>query len=164
MTTNVSDYLSVSEKIADLGCRYPIGLALLPENFESASSISEFRQVSEAATVKTLFRNAGIPNEDIVGEGQRPPYIQNNAFEWVAPTLFISAAFYSEKQQYIDVALGVIANYATDFFKGMSGKNQIKLRIIIEKTKTKTCKKILYQGGAEGLKDLSDVIRETMDE
>jgi len=164
MTTTVSDYVSVSEKIAELGCRDPAGLALLPANFESASSISEFRQVSEAATVKTLFKGAGIPHGDIVRKDQRPPYVQNNAFEWVAPTLFISAAFYSQNQHYVSVALSVIANYATDFFKGMTAKNQVKLDVVVERTKTKTCKKISYQGDVEGLKALPDLIREVADE
>lgn len=164
MTTDVTEYLNVSQKLADLGCRYPNGLALLPANFESATSIADFRQVSEAATVKTLFRNAGLPHDDIVERDQRPPYIQNNALEWVAPTLFISAALLSENQHSVSVALSVIANYATDFFKGISGKKSIKLDVVVEKTKSKTCKKISYEGNAEGLKGLADVIRATSDE
>lgn len=164
MTTNISDYLNVGKKMADLGCLYPNGLALLPANFESATSITDFRQVSEAATVKTLFRSAGLPLDEIVEKDQKPPYIQNNAFEWVAPTLFISAALLSENQNYISVALGVISNYATDFFKGMSGKKCIKLDIVVERTKTKTCKRISYEGDAEGLKNLPDVIREVSSE
>jgi hypothetical protein len=164
MATNITEYLNVSQKLADLACRHPTGLALLPANFESATSIAEFRQVSEAATVKTLFRNARLPYDDIVGRDQRPPYIQNNALEWVAPTIFVSAALLSENQHCISVALSVIANYATDFFKGMSGEKKLKIDVIVEKTKTRTCKKISYEGSPEGLKGLADVIRAVSDE
>jgi len=164
MATNISDYVNVRQKMADLGCRYPHGLALLPANFEHASSIAEFRQVSEAATVKALFRNEQLPHDEIVKPDQRPPYIQNNHFEWVAPTIFISYALFSQNPQCVSVALSVIANYATDFFKGMSGNKSIKLDIVVEKTKTKTCKKITYQGDVQGLKELPSVIREVADE
>ena len=45
MTTSITDYLNVSQRIADLGCKYPNGFALLPVNFESAASIADFRQL-----------------------------------------------------------------------------------------------------------------------
>ena len=164
MTTQISDYPNVSERLAALGAKYPSGLALLPANFESANSIAEFRQVSEAATVKTLFRNAGLLQSDLVEKAQRPPYIQNNAFDLILPTVFVSAALWSENQNYISVALSLIANYATDFFKGLSGTKNVKLDVVVERSKSKTCKRISYSGPAEGLKDLAEVIRTESDE
>lgn len=164
MTTNISDYLNVDEKIRLLGGQMPTNLALLPANFETAASLTDFRQVSEAATVRTLFRQAGIKLDDIGTPGQRFPYVQNNAFEWVAPTLFVSAALLSENQSSISIALGVIANYATDFFKGMSGKNQITLEVIVERTKSQTYKRVSYKGDPEGLKSLPKIIGEMTDD
>jgi hypothetical protein len=49
VTTKITDYLDVSKKMADLGCQCPERMALLPINFDSAVSISEFLQASEAA-------------------------------------------------------------------------------------------------------------------
>jgi hypothetical protein len=164
MTTNISDYLDVGERIRLLGGQMPVNLALLPANFETAASLTDFRQVSEAATVKTLFRQSGIQLDDIGRAGQRIPYVQNNAFEWVAPTLFVSAALLSDNQSSISIALGVIANYATDFFKGMSGKNQVTLDVIVERTKSKTYKRISYKGDPEGLKSLPKIISEMADD
>jgi hypothetical protein len=54
MATNITDFVNVGEKIANLGGVYPNGLALLPVNFESASSVADLRQASEAATIKKL--------------------------------------------------------------------------------------------------------------
>lgn len=143
---------------------YPDGLALLPINFESASSIAEFRQVSAAATVKTLFRNATIPYSELFEKSKKPPYVQNNAFEWIAPTIFVSAGLISANANYVSVALNVISNYATDFFKGMAGGKSVKLEVVVETTKTKTCMRISYEGDIEGLKDLPKIIREVADE
>lgn len=164
MTTTISEYIDVRQRISDLGCLSPAGLALLPSNFETASDISTFRQVSESATVRTLLRTSSIPLDELLSKEQRSPYIQNNAFEWVAPTLFVSVGVLSQNAPYLSVALSVIANYATDFFKGMSGENQVQMDIVVERSKSKICKKITYKGPPEGLKDLPEVIRAASDE
>lgn len=164
MSTSISDYINIHKRIVDLGCIQPTGLALLPANFESASSIADFRQVSEAATVRTLLRGSNVPLDEIVSEAQKPPYIQNNSFEWVAPTLFVSASVLSQNPNYVSVALSVIANYVTEFFKGMSGEDEVKMEIVVERTKSKTYKKVTYKGPPEGLKELQSVIRAVSDE
>lgn len=164
MTTTITDYPNVVERLDSLGCVYPEGLALLPTNFESASSIAEFRQVSEAATVKTLLRNASVPYSELFDKSKKPPYVQNNSFEWVAPIIFVSAGLISENANYVSVALNVISTYATDFLKGISGSKSIKLEIVVEKTKSKTYKKITYQGDVEGLKTLPEIVREATSE
>lgn len=164
MNTTISEYIDVRQRITDLGCLSPTGLALLPSNFETAPNISTFRQVSEGATVRTLLRTSNIPLDELVSKEQRPPYIQNNAFEWVAPILFVSAGVLSQNPSYLSVALSVIANYATDFFNGMSGENKVQMDIVVERSKSNFCKKITYKGPPEGLKDLPEVIRAASDE
>ena len=59
----------------------------------------------------------------------------------------------------LSLSLNVIANYATDFLRGVSGNPNVKLDIVVEKN-DKTCKKISYEGSIDGLKDLPAVIRE----
>lgn len=164
MTTTISEYIDVRQRISDLGCLSPTGLALLPSNFETAPTVSEFRQGSESATVRTLLRTSEVPLDEIVSKDRRPPYVQNNAFEWVAPMLFVSVGVLSQNASYLSVALSVIANYATDFFKGMTGDNEVQMDIVVERSKSKVCKKISYKGPPEGLKDLSEVIRAASDE
>jgi hypothetical protein len=164
MTTTVSEFFDLGAKLRELGCREPDGIALLPINIEQAASIGELRQVSEAATVKTLLRNAGLEPQDIIDRPQRPPYIQNNAFEWIAPTLFVTAALLSDNPQSVSVALSMIANYATDFFRGMTSQKTVKLDIVVEQKGSKSYKKVSYQGPPDGLKDLADVVRSAADD
>lgn len=162
MTTNISDYIDVPTKIRELGCDDPDGIAILPVNFEAARSADEFRQLSEASTVKTLLRNNNVLFSEVRKE--KPSYIQNNAFEWIAPTLFVSASLLSQQPETISVSLSVIANYVTDFFRGFSGEKSIKLDIVVERTKSKTCKKVSYEGSVEGLKELADIVKEVGNE
>ncbi|HQO65035.1 MAG TPA: hypothetical protein PK528_15605 [Syntrophorhabdus sp.] len=164
MTTTISEYIDVRQRIDDLGIFNPSELALLPSNFENVSNVSEFRQVSESATVRTLLRTSGIPLDEIIKKDQQTTYIQNNAFEWVAPTIFVSLAVLSQNPSYVSVALSVIANYVTDFFKGISGKNEVHMDIIVERKKSNLCKKITYKGPPDGLKELPDIIKAASDE
>ena len=73
-------------------------------------------QLAEASTIKTLFRNNDIPYSEIRRENEKSSYIQNSAFEWIGPTLFLSAVLLSEKPEIIAIALNVIANYLTTVF------------------------------------------------
>jgi hypothetical protein len=164
MTKNISDFIEVSNKLEQLGCACSEGIAILPVNFETAKSTDGFKQLSEASTVKTLFRNNQIPFSEIKKTNQKSSYIQNNAFEWIAPTLFVSGAFLSQNPEAVAIALSVIANYVTDFFRGFGGEKNIKLDIIVEKTKSKTCKKISYEGNIDGLKDLAEIVKEVGNE
>jgi hypothetical protein len=160
MPTEIEDYPDVRDKLNDLGCRTPSEFAILPVNFEAAESIDEFRQASEAATLKTLFRSEDIPYDEILEETEKPPYTQNNAFEWVAPTLFVSAAIVVENPTYVTIALNVVSNYATDFFKGIYGDNEVSMDIVVESSEEKKCKRISYEGPSEGLEDLDSVVKE----
>lgn len=164
MTIGVTEYINVRERLAKLGCQDPDGFALLPINFDTANSFTDFRQVAEAATVKTLLRSVDVPLSDILPSEKRPPYVQNNGLEWVAPTLFVAAQLISENPNYVSVALSVIADYITSFFRGISGERVVKLGIIVEKTDKKTCKRISYDGPVEGLKDLTELVRTIRDE
>lgn len=163
MTTNVSDYISVSQKLVELGCQPPQRIALLPINFISASTIADFRQIVEVATVKKLFRSVNLPCDEVINKDQRPPYIQNNAFEWIAPIIFVSGSCYSQNPDCISVALGIISNYLTDFFKGRGANAAVKIDIIIEETKTTKCKKVSYEGDISGLQSLEKIVRELQD-
>ena len=157
MKTNISDYIQVFEKLEELGCSYSEGIAILPVDFEAATPTTSLKQLSQASTIKKLFRNSGIPYSEIRQENEKSGYIQNNAFEWVAPTLFVSASLLSTNPEIISVALGVTTNYLTDFFKGFSGKKKVKLEMVVE-TASGTCKRISCEGNAEELTKLNDFV------
>jgi hypothetical protein len=164
MAINVTDYANVGRKMADLGCRYPDRMALLPVNFESAASVAEFLQASESATVRKLFLAEGLPIDEIVDRSQRPPYIKNKSFEWAAPIIFVSAALYSQNPTAVTLALNVLANYATEFFRGYGPIAGVKLDVVVERKRNETYKRISYQGPIAGVKDLPEVIREVVNE
>jgi hypothetical protein len=129
----VADYVSVANRAAELGCELSSGITILPENFEQVGNSAQLLHRSEAATVKSLFRQNQIPLATLMPSSGQSGYVQNNGFEWVGPTLFISAGFLSGNPNAASIAINVLSNYITDFFKGLSGSQRVKLEIVVEK-------------------------------
>lgn len=161
MTINITNYPNIRQRIQKLECSDPLGFALLPINFETVNSATEFRQVSEAATIKTLLRSANLPHSDIVPPERRPPYVQNNALDWLGSTLFISATLISQNPEYVTIAFDIIATYITDLMRGFGDGRKVKLEIVVEQSKNSTCKKISYEGTPEGLRNIAEIIKAT---
>jgi hypothetical protein len=162
MSVAINDYTRVSDRSAELACQLPDGIGILPANFGSATNRRELLFTSEAATVKTLLRNGGIAVGNFLPEGERVGSIHNKHFDW-APIIFVSASLMSNNPALVSVALGIIANYATDFFRGLPDQ-KVKFRVVVEKKKDRSCKEIVYEGDAAGLKELSEIIRSISDE
>ena len=158
MSITVGDYLDVQMKLSELGLPNAIGLALLPTNLASARSAGDLLQASEAATVRSLFRSAGLGCTELPDRAHGIRYIQNNAADWVGPTVFVAGSLWSQNPLAISVALNVVSNYLTDLFKGLKHPTA-KLDFIVEKTKEGTYKHLAYEGDIEGIIALEKVIR-----
>jgi hypothetical protein len=164
MTITITDYGRVDQRVAELGCLYPDGIAILPENFDTASDRSELLHRTSATTLRKALRATSIPVSDLIPASERIPYITYKNFEWVAPTLFISAVVISQNSAAVTVALGVLSNLITEYFKGIPDKKTAKLNVIVEKRIDRTCKKISYDGDIAGIISLADVIKRIADE
>jgi hypothetical protein len=164
MDIQTVDFVNVGDRVAALGCPAPVGITLLPQNFETAASADEFILASEAATVTSLFRQGGLPLSKIQRPSGATPFAQNNAFEWLAPTLFISATYLSQNPDYVSIAINILSEYLTDFFKGVQGEKKVKLEIVIEQNVERSCKKVSYSGPVEGMGEIARVVKELSDE
>jgi hypothetical protein len=158
------DFPDVKKKAEELGCNLPKTLAILPRNFASAKSKNDLVNEETASTVKVLWEQAGIIETPIEKEGEKIPEVVLNWFDWVGPTIFFTSALITQNPQLIDISLGVISNYLTDWFKGVP-KEQRKVKLdIVEETRSGSSKKLLYEGDVDGLKDLPKIIRSLHDE
>jgi hypothetical protein len=159
MDTRVSPYPELADQLGRLGLSPPTKLALLPANLAVASSGTDLKQLSEAATVRALFRSAGVQLEDLFPAGHGPSYIKNNAAEWIAPAIFIGAGILSEHPNTVSVALNVLSNYLTDLFRGKPASPTIKATFVVEEDGSSTYKRVDYEGSIEGLRDFGEVVR-----
>ena len=156
----ISDYVDVKKRAKELGYNKPISFALLPRNFETAKSKSELVHESTTPTIRTLWRQNNIVETRLEEEGEKLPYAQEKAFVWVGPTIFISIALFSQNPLIISVALNVISNYLTDWFKGIPKDSRKAKLSIVRETKNGDYEKVEYEGPPEGIKELPKIIQE----
>ncbi|MGD0207474.1 MAG: hypothetical protein ABSC89_07715 [Verrucomicrobiota bacterium] len=157
MSFAVTEYCDVSERARALGINEPTGLALLPRNFVDANGASDLLHESSVQTVRSLFRQNRINETRIEKDGQKIPTIQENEFSLILPTLFVGGLILTGNPHLLSIALNVISNYATDFFKGITGRKKVELDVIVQNKNGKGSKKIHYEGGPEGLKEITEI-------
>lgn len=156
MTLTVTEYDNVADRATELGCTVPAGIGILPENFLSVATRQEFLVRAEGASIRTLYRGSQVPVGDFLLAGERAAFIHNKSFDWVA-TLFIAGSLISENPALVSIALNMMANYLTDLFRGNPGQ-EVELNLVVEKTKSRTCKKLTYKGPPSGLSSIAETV------
>jgi len=158
------EFVNVNERIDDLRLSHPSTLAFLPKNFEDAKDRQSLIYSSSVSTLRKIFNQEKIDVSSIENDDLKIPELQQNAFEWVGPVIFISASYYSQNPDAVNVALELISSYLKDFFKGIPGTRKVKLSIVKEEEKGKKYQKIDYEGDVSGLSELSEIIQSTRNE
>ena len=144
MTVSESEYICIVDRAAELGCHMPTGLAIMPENFDTAATRRELVVRGEGSTIRTLFRNNQLPLGEFLPSGEKPGFVHNKSHDWAA-FIFISGALLSSDPSAVSVALGIISNDLTDVFRG-TPDNKIRLDIAVERRGDHVCKKLTYEG------------------
>ncbi len=160
MTVQVLEFIDVKERSLELGCNIPTELALLPINFETANSKHELVHEDSVLTIRKLWRKAGVDETKLEKKGEKIPYEQRKSLELALPTVFVSFSLLSQDPNLVSVALNIISNYATDFFKGIAGEKKVKFDLAVEQNENGKTKRIHYEGGLEGLNIISEILQE----
>jgi hypothetical protein len=148
------DFVDVDTRASALGLNAPTGLCLLPYNFEDAATAGELLYQGDAATVRILFRQAGVVETRLEPEGKRTPVLHQKSVDLVVPTLFVAGSMLTENPTAVNVALSVLANYITDFFKGHGSDKRVRFSIVTkDKGGRYRCYK--YSGDPSGIKDFT---------
>lgn len=91
------------------------------------------------------------------------PAGQQDAGEWVGPVIFVGGSLLSQNPTLVSVALGVVANYATEILRGRPlGRQTASLTVAVE-TQDGETRRVDYSGPPDGIAELSDVIRALRD-
>ena len=157
---SIEDYPRVSTRLRELGFEVLGGLLILPTGFEDATAPAEMCHVSDASTIQKLWTEAGIQGEVVQPkEGPKVPTLIQHGFSWIAPTIFVSSMLLTENPSVVAVALNIVGNYATDFFRGRLGRPEVRLRVVTEDTNG-NCTELSYEGPPEGVRDLRKSIEQ----
>jgi hypothetical protein len=140
----------VKERFAELKLRpsKSSGLILLPHSFFSATSLDNLVYENTTLDVRALFRSEQIESSLIESESGKLPYVENRDAHWIGPTILISALWWSQNPEAVNVALNVLASYIYALFQGTCDQGESKtvsLSIVVEEPTGKTIK-VNYEG------------------
>lgn len=155
----VEDDFEVKKKL-DSFISNTTSLCILPENILKTDEIDKYYYSSTLPTVIKLFESNKVPIT-IYGKSDELKFINQRGLEIFAPILFVGSLFYTQNSEVVSLALGIIANYLTDIFKGKKN-SQVNLKIYLRDDKKKILKKVKYKGPPESLKEVDKIIMTTM--
>lgn len=151
----VEEFIDVDGRAVALGLDVPTGLCFLPLNLADAPTADSFLYESEITTLRVLFRQAGITETRLEPSGARIPVLSQKGIDLVLPTLFVAGALLTENPELVNVALGVVANYVTDFFRGMGGEKRVRFSIVVKDKATGSYKRFKYDGDPAGVREFA---------
>lgn len=153
---------NVSIRLQELGLNAPTGICILPSNYINAASSNDLFVPQTAPDLRVLLRKAGVNLTKIEPDGVKVPYRDDRDRTLILPMLFFAASYFTQDPNQLNVALGVVANFVTDFFRGMIGTHRVNCSVVVEKTDKKTTKMIHYNGPPEEFGKLIDCIKKTL--
>jgi hypothetical protein len=158
---SASEFASVSDQAIALSCNVPTRFALLPRNFERAASYDELRHEASTNTFRKLLRQNGLDETPIERDGSSLPHSVEHALTWLGPIIFVTAAYFSERPQDLELMIRVASDFADEYFRGFVGTKEARLTIVVETNgkKQAKCQRVDYSGPPEGLQSISETVR-----
>jgi hypothetical protein len=132
------------------------GLSILPRNFDTAKSADQLIHESTAPTIRTLLRQAGVPETKFEKEGTRIPQGSKKSWEWIGPIIFIGQEMLNDVA--VPIMLNVISSYLYDIFKGHRHDAEVTLEYVVETVEQtnigekREYKRITFKGTPNDLK------------
>ena len=160
MVTTTVEYYPVWGRLQELGCKISGDLSFLPDNFHEAATEQDFLIRGESTTLTKILKAGGLNVGAISGVSTRTQFIHNKSHDWAAPILFFAAEALKDNPDLPSVAIDLMKGYLSDMFKGMTKDKMIKAEFVIEKTVDGTFQKITYDGNADGLDKVIQLIRD----
>lgn len=158
MTVTIEDQRSVAHRLDELGLRSAAEIGILPRGFDSASAVEDLVHEAAASTLAKLLAVAGLSADLAQPAVGRLPILQENAGTWIGPTIFIAFSVVSANPMAVAVALNVLSDYISEFFRGTMGPRRARFDIVLEDA-SGACKRIHYDGPAEGLEEVRKTVR-----
>ena len=165
MAITVSDSGDLCSRLGHLGLSIPDGLELviLPRGADTATTIAALMHESEAATLRKLLAAAGLRVHQVEPSASRLPVAVQKSVDWIAPTLFVTSMLLTQNSSAVQIALGVIESYISDYLKGIFPSGRVQLSFVVETSRSKTTKRLVYQGPVSGIRELARIFRELHD-
>jgi hypothetical protein len=133
MEIQATEYLDVAKRAEELGLNVPTGLAILPNNFDTATSADELIHEGTTPTIRSLWRQSGVIETRLEKDGSKLPQSAKKSADWISPIIFVSQAMLTNAA--LPLTINLISSYLYDLLKGRHGKTQVvAIRFVSERT------------------------------
>jgi hypothetical protein len=156
MTYNIEE-IDITHKLYELSLELPNGLTFLPENLETANSVDHFVFTASVVDVQKLFKQNGV-DIPALNRDTELYRIRKNADIYL-PAILFTYSLISQNPTIVSISLNVLSNYIYDVLKSSFGVKTANIELYVETKKKGRFKKITYKGGAEGFKELAEIIK-----
>ena len=163
MSVTIATYIDVRQRALELGLDPITDFAILPRGFGTGSPDGAVADEADATTIRKLLNEAGLSVQQLRRSGRALPSVVQRSADWIAPTLFVGSMLLSQNPHAIELALGVMDSYISDFLKGRLGRGVVTLTIVVEKNRSREYCRVDYEGPPSGIKDLAEVVRRVHD-
>ena len=130
MEIQVAEYIDVAKRAEELGLNVPTGLAILPNNFDIATSADELIHEGTAPTIRSLWRQSGVIETRLERDGNKLPQSAKKSADWISPIIFVSQAMLMDAA--LPLTMNLISSYLYDLLKGRQSKSQVVIRFASE--------------------------------
>ena len=163
MSLQTRDFVDVAARARDLGCRVPVGIALLPGNFPTVANSGEFCYHAATPHVRSAWQSIGL--EDEGPEARKSPWPDHA--EDTSPAaqdaqvplaVFFGADLLAGSPWRVTVALGMVSSVFASHSRSASPR-EVRLDVVVERPDDRGCACIEYQGDAFGIVALAREVR-----
>jgi hypothetical protein len=185
MQVQTKNYIDVATRSRELGHRVPVGIALLPGNFSTATRASEFYFHVATSHVRSAWQSAGLYDEGPDSEsgirdlglgassGIRTPVPSpqslappEKGLQPLVPSasgklplvVFFGANLLAGPPWRLTVALGMVSSVFASHSRRASPRD-VRLNVVVEQPGERGCVCIEYQGDAFGIVALAREVR-----
>jgi hypothetical protein len=161
MSVQTRDSVDVAARARDLGCRVPVGIALLPGNFSTAANIGEFRYHPAAPYIRSAWQTVHLEDEGPLGTSPKSKVESPKSMtgdEQVPLVVLFGAGMQSGPEWSLAVALGMVSRVlALD--PRCASPREVVCDIVVERPGDHGYDCIEYQGDAVGIVALASEVR-----
>ena len=162
MPVTVTNYGNVAARAAELGCRFPGGIALLPANFLTARNAAELRYHEAVTSVREAWRSIGLIDAGSECESpQLSPGGRASAGQPVSLTVLFGSGLLSRGAEIVTLALGMVAAVLTERPGNSADSRNVRFDAIVERQGSSGYTCLEYSGDAFELVALAKPVWES---
>ena len=168
MSVQTGGFVDVAARARELGCRVPVGIALLPGNFATAANSDEFCYDAATPHIRSAWQSIGLEDEGPgsesgirdLGLGASPgiPTQAPSASVKVPLVVFFGADLLAGPAWRVTVALGMVSSVLASRSR-QSSRGDVRVDVVVERPGDRRCVCIEYQGDAFGIIALAREVR-----